>query len=97
MSRRRAVVAPLVVPAHVLELQPDRYRDVAARYLEEHPDDTFRAAMAVWRAFLVERQTWLRDHGVPRRVDGRDRFGTPRPPVAWVRETFGTPEARWPA
>ncbi|WP_159398263.1 hypothetical protein [Streptomyces aureocirculatus] len=53
--------------------------------------------MAVWRAFLVERQAWLREHGVPRRVDGRDRFGTPWPPVAWVRSTFGTSEPRWPS
>ena len=97
MSRRRAVPGPPAIPAHVSEMQPNRYRDAAESYLEAHPDDTFWAAMAVWRAYLVERQTWLRDHGVPRRVDGRDRFGTPRPPVAWVRETFGTSEARWPS
>lgn len=97
MRRRCAASGPSAIPAHILEMQPDRYRAAAAAYLERHPDDTFWAAMAVWRAFLAERQIWLRQHGISHRVDGRSRFGTPLPPTKWVRETFGTPEARWPA
>ncbi|MFE9065032.1 hypothetical protein [Streptomyces violaceusniger] len=97
MSRPRRRTGPPEMPLHVSEMQPDRYRDVAADYLEEHPDDTFWAAMAVWRAYLAERRDWMRDNGVRRYVDGRDTLGTPRPPVAWVRLTFGTPEARWPS
>lgn len=97
MSRVRRHPGTAGIPRHVLEMQPARYRDVAAAHLKRHPDDTFWAAMAVWRAFLAERREWLRGHGVRRRVDGRDRFGTPWPPVAWVRDTFGTSEARWPS
>ncbi|MEU0660274.1 hypothetical protein [Streptomyces lavendulocolor] len=97
MSRRRACLTPPEVPGYVAELQPDRYRDAAANYLERHPGDTFWAAMAVWRAFLAERRGWMRAHGIRRYVDGRDTLGTPQPPVAWVQETFGTPQARWPS
>ncbi|MGW2228156.1 hypothetical protein [Streptomyces formicae] len=97
MSRLRRAAVLEEIPPYIWKMEPDRYRHAAERYLEEHPDDTFWAAMAVWRAYLEERRGWLRSHGVPRRVDGRDRFGTPRPPVAWVRLTFGTPAARWPS
>ncbi|BCL20293.1 hypothetical protein ACPCBX_13605 [Streptomyces tuirus] len=88
---------PVVMPLHVSEMQPERYRDVAVSHLEDEPDDTFGAAMAVWRAYLAERRDWFRDHQVRRYVDGRDTLGTPRPPFAWVRLTFGTPEPRWPS
>lgn len=88
---------PPDVPDYVSELQPDRYRDAAAAYLERHPDDTFWAAMAVWRAYLAERAVWMRSRGMPSRVNGRPRFGTPLPPVRWVQETFGTSAARWPS
>ncbi|WP_327654770.1 hypothetical protein [Streptomyces sp. NBC_00483] len=97
MSRLRRTAVRDEVPPYIWKMEPDRYRDAAASYLENHPDDTFWAAMAVWRAYLTERREWLRSHGVPRRVNGRDMFGTPRPPVAWVRSTFGTSEARWPS
>lgn len=97
MSRLRRAGASDEIPPYIWKMEPDRYWDAAASYLEAHPDDTFWAAMAVWRAYLAERRAWLRNHGVPRRADGRDRFGTPRPPAAWVRETFGTSEPRWPS
>ncbi|MEV6398154.1 hypothetical protein AB0M39_25850 [Streptomyces sp. NPDC051907] len=84
------------MPPHVSVMQPERYRRLAEAYLEERPDDTRGAAMAVWRAYLVERRAWMREHGVRRHVDGRDTLGTPRPPYAWVRETFGTPPLREP-
>lgn len=84
------------MPPHVSEMLPDRYHGLAEAHLVERPDDTRGAAMAVWRAFLAERRDWFRDHRVPRYVDGRDTMATPRPPVAWVRLTFGTSEARWP-
>lgn len=84
------------MPLHVSEMSPDRYRRLAEAHLEEQPDDTFGAAMVVWRAYLAERRDWVRAHGVRRYVDGRDTLGTPRPPVAWVRLTFGTSEPREP-
>jgi hypothetical protein len=93
--RRRPVLDEM--PLHVSEMQPDRYRQLAEEHLEERPDDTLGAAMAIWRAYLAERRDWMRDHKVRRYVDGRDTFGTPRPPIAWVRLTFGTSEVRWPS
>ncbi|MGW7604482.1 hypothetical protein [Streptomyces antimycoticus] len=97
MSRRRDRSGAPEMPPHVSEMQPDRYRDAAERHLEDRPDDTHGAAMAVWRAYLAERRDWMREHQVRRYVDGRDTLGTPRPPFAWVRLTFGTPEPRWPS
>lgn len=85
------------MPLHVSEMQPARYRQLAVEHLEARPNDTMGAAMAIWRAYLAERRDWMRDHRMPRYVDGRDTLGTPRPPIAWVRLTFGTPEARWPS
>lgn len=85
-----------MMPPHVAEMQPDRYRWLAEEHLEEWPDDTHGAAMAVRRAFAEERRTWLREHGVRRWVDGRDTLTTALPPYAWVMSEFGTPDARWP-
>lgn len=82
------------MPQHVMAMDPERYRSCAEAHLRECPDDTWGAAMAVWRAFCAERRDWFRDNGARRFVDGRDTLGTPRPPVAWVRLTFGTPEPK---
>jgi hypothetical protein len=97
VSRSRRRKEPAAIPPHVWAMEPGRYRDVAARYLDEHPGDAFWAAMAVWQAYLDERRAWLRAHGIRRYVDGCDTLKTPTPPVVWVQETFGTPPARWPS
>lgn len=79
-------------PGHLLELDPERYRQVAKLSLREHPGDGWCAAFMVWRCWQQEAQAWQAERGVVWGVKGwRTQLGPGRPPLGWVREEFGLP------
>lgn len=76
-------------PEHLLQLDPERYREVAKLSLKDHPGDAWCAAFMMWRVWQVEAQRWQAEHGLVWGMKGYDNQLAPgRPPMAWVCAEF---------
>lgn len=77
-------------PGHLLQLDPERYRNVVEMSLKDHPGDALKAAYMAWRTWQFEAQRWQAEHGLVRGMAGwKLQLGPGQPPEGWVGREYG--------